>query len=104
MSLFSSQNGLLSAHLLLGGLVGEKELRRGFLYVILHQSLSAEVCRKEASSRIPGREGSEEEGAGRWEKNKEGARRREARREAPPGGMWVPEGTLMTPQAMGSFA
>ena len=88
-----------------GRAVGEKELRRGFVYVILHQSLSAEVCRKEASSRIAGRGGSEEEGAGRWKKKKEGAKRREARREAPPSGMWVLEGILMTPQGMeGMFA
>ena len=73
--------------------------------MILHQSLSAEVCRKEASSRIAGRGGSEEEGAGRWKKKKEGAKEREARREAPPSGTWIPEGILMTPQGMeGTFA
>ena len=37
--------------------------------------------------------------------NKEGAKGREARREAPPSGMRVPEGILMTPQGMeGTFA
>ena len=81
---FLSQNGL-SVHRLLGGPVGE-ELRRGFSYVLLHQSLSAEVCRKEASSRIPGRGGSEE-GAGRWTKKRQqqqGGGKREGGQERSP--------------------
>ena len=39
------------------------------------------------------------------EKKKEVAKEREARREAPPSGMWIPEGILMTPQGIeGTFA
>ena len=50
-------------------------------------------------------EGVKKRERGDGKKKKEGAKRREARREAPPSGMWVLEGILMTPQGMeGMFA